>query len=264
MDNFLDNHRFSDYFLTMATLEANKLTSQANVLSMVHLKEGLSRLQFQQEVKIFIDTQLNKIKSSNSDQECQECIQNLKIEQDYLTVQDRMLRSGEAVVHASVKLVKGYQSELGYIINGIGVVTGAFQVLTGVGIFTASVVSGNIIGAGAGLFLVMHGVNSVEESVYALLGQKNHIGLVKEGYIATAEYLGFDKTTGREAYTAMDIGLSAYGLLKFTVKPDAWRLFRNIPSDLARNFNNISKASLALKIVSNGPKLKVMYDLHTN
>ncbi|RAR74677.1 uncharacterized protein DUF4225 [Pantoea ananatis] len=263
MDNYLDKNRLLNYFLVMANAEANQLISQASFISAMHLKDGLARLQFQNEIKKFIDNQVYTIRNSKSENECQECVQNLKIEQDYLSIQDRMLRSGEAVVHASVELVKGYQNELGYIINGIGVVTGAFQVVTGVGIFVASFVTGNVVGAGAGLFLVMHGANSVEESVYSLIGQKKHTGLVKEGYIASAEFLGFDATTGREAYTAMDVGLSAYGLLKFTVKPDAWRLFRNIPSDYARHFNNISKASLALKIVSNGPKLKLMYDIHS-
>lgn len=126
-----------------------------------------------------------------------------------------------------------------------------------------SFATGNIIGVGAGFMLTLHGINSIEEKVYALMGYENHTGLIKQGYVATAEFMGFDPRIGREAYTGMDIALSAYGLFKLTLKPDAWRLYRYIDSDYTNYFRTISKAALALKVISNGPKIKLIYDTHT-
>ncbi|PWC10281.1 DUF4225 domain-containing protein [Brenneria corticis] len=265
MDIYLGNNgnRFSNYFLSMANLEAQNLRSTVYAVSAFNIKDGLTRVRFQTEIQAFIDTQLRTIRNSNSQSECQECLQNLKIERDYLLIQDRMLRSGQAVIHASVELIKGYEKEIGYIINGIGVVVGVFQVVVGFGIMAGSVATGNVLGIGAGFMITMHGINSVEEKVYALLGEKDHTGFVKSGYIATAEFLGFDQRVGREAYTGLDVALSVYGLARLTLKPDTWRLFRYMNTDYVRNFQNMSKTALALKIVGNGPKLKLMYDIHT-
>lgn len=68
------------------------------------MKTGFNRLQFQDEVKAFINAQLDVSRSDSSNDQCQKCIQNIKNE--FLIIQDRMLRAGKAAVHASVQLVK--------------------------------------------------------------------------------------------------------------------------------------------------------------
>jgi len=51
MDNYWDKNRFSNYFLTMANLEANKLVNIASAISLVHLKYGILRMKFRDEVR---------------------------------------------------------------------------------------------------------------------------------------------------------------------------------------------------------------------
>ncbi|WP_230957763.1 DUF4225 domain-containing protein [Pantoea ananatis] len=102
MDNYWDRNRQSSYFLTMASLEANHLVNVATSLSQFHLKDALVRLKFQDEVREFSRSQLQTIRTATSDDKCQECIQNLKQETQNLKIQDRMLRTGEAVVSSDL------------------------------------------------------------------------------------------------------------------------------------------------------------------
>ena len=104
MDNYLEKNRFKSYFMSMANTEANQLLSIANTLSLVHLKDGMVRMKFQNEVRDFANLQLNTISSTTSDDQCQECIQNLKKESYNLSMQDRMLRTGQATISSTVRL----------------------------------------------------------------------------------------------------------------------------------------------------------------
>lgn len=83
--------RFKDYFLTMANTEANQLLIKSSHLSLIHLYDGYNRVQFQDEVKIFINAQMDSIRSGASDDECQRCIQNLKEEHRNHIRQDQLL-----------------------------------------------------------------------------------------------------------------------------------------------------------------------------
>lgn len=92
----------------------------------------------------FARLQLHTIRNSTSDDQCQECIQNLKQESQYLKIQDRMLRTGEAVVSSSVQFYHDHEKVIGYVINGIGVVLSGLQIVAGVGLIVGSVTTGNI------------------------------------------------------------------------------------------------------------------------
>lgn len=105
------------------------------------------------------------IRISTSDDKCQECIQNLKQEAQNLKIQDRMLRTGEAVFSSSVKFYHNYEKIIGYVINGIGVVLGTVQLVAGVGLFAGSLFSGNVIGVVAGSALIANGAGSKAESI---------------------------------------------------------------------------------------------------
>lgn len=53
MDNYLDQNRFKNYFLSIANAEAKELLSIAYTLSFLHLKDGMVRMKFQNEVRDF-------------------------------------------------------------------------------------------------------------------------------------------------------------------------------------------------------------------
>lgn len=255
-------HRFADYFLTMANAEANHLLGNAIQLSFIHLKNGFTRLQFQDDVRSFINVQLNIIRSGAPEHECQQCIQNLKKENEYLAIQDRMLRAGTAAVYASVKLIKN-EDIWGYVINGVGVVLSGLQVIAGVSVISASLATGTIIGTAFGGMLVLHGLNGVQESVENLVyGKNDSEGLLKQGYVASAEFLGFDQKVGQIAYSSMDLALSVYGIARLIQKPEAWRLFYYLNTDYVRGIKEMSKNELFIEVYNDGMTIKSITDTY--
>lgn len=254
--------RFKDYFLTMAHAEAHQLLSNANHLSHIYLKDGFNRLQFQDNVKDFVNAQLNVIRSDSTDDQCQECIQNLKKENEYLTIQDRMLSAGTAAVHASVQLVKNGDF-WGYVINGVGVVLSGMQVIAGVSVIGASLASGTIIGSAFGGMLVLHGLNGFQESVENLVyGKTDSVGLLKQGYVATAEFLGFDQRVGQLAYSSMDLALSLYGIVRLVQKPEAWRLYYFLNTDYVRGIKEMSRKELFIEVYNDASAIKSISDTY--
>lgn len=247
MDNYLDRNRQSSYFLTMASLEANHLVNVATSLSQFHLKDALVRLKFQDEVREFSRSQLQTIRTATSDDKCQECIQNLKQETQNLKTQDRMLRTGEAVVSSSVQFYHDHEKVIGYVIDGIGVVLSGMQIVAGVGLIVGSVTTGNVIGVVAGSALVMNGVGSGIESIGKLSGVPHPSNPVRDKYEDAADFLGFDKRLGLLTYQVVDLTTSYYGLFKLTLKPEAWRLYKYLPTDHYRKVQLLSKPALALK-----------------
>ncbi|RRZ86998.1 DUF4225 domain-containing protein [Erwinia sp. 198] len=261
MDYWKPN-RFKDYFLTMAHAEANQLLSNANHFSHLYLKDGFNRLRFQDDVKAFVNAQLNLVRSDSTDAQCQECIQNLKKENEYLTIQDRMLRAGTAAVHASVQLVRNGDF-WGYVINGVGVVLSGLQVIAGVSVIGASLASGTIIGTAFGGMLVLHGFNGFQESVENLVyGKTDSVGLLKQGYVATAEFLGFDQRVGQLAYSSMDLALSLYGILRLVQKPEAWRLYYYLNTDYVRGIKEMSRKELFIEVYNDASAIKSISDTY--
>ncbi|MEW5290935.1 DUF4225 domain-containing protein [Erwinia papayae] len=260
MDNYLDRNKDRNYFLTMANLEASALASTANFVSNIHLKDGLIRMNFQDEITGFINAQISTIQNSTSDDECQQCIQNLKKEHESLSLQDRMLVTGEAVLHASVQLVNNGKF-WGYVMNGVGIVLSSFQVLAGLGVFTASLGMGAVVGAGFGALLMLHGANGIEESVLNLInGKDDNEGFLKKKYIQAAEFMGFDQNVGEIAYSSMDLALSLYGIVRLVRKPQAWRLFYYLNSDFIRGFHEMSRKELFIEVYNDTISIKSIYD----
>lgn len=254
MDNYANPKRFSDYYLTMANLEANQLYSIANTLSLLHIQDAMLRINFKDEIQSFISLQLNAIRSASTDNECQACIQNLKQEHEYLTIQDRMLRSGHAVVSASVQFYHDHEKIIGYVIDGIGVVLGGLQMVAGATLIAGSIATGNVIGVVAGGSLVFNGFGSFTENIQKMAGSTNPSNFARDAYEDVAEFMGFDKRLGLLAYQTVDFTTSYYGILKLTLKPEAWRLFNYLPSDYYRKVQTMSKPALAIKGVGAATK----------
>lgn len=246
MDNYWDKNRFSNYFLTMANLEANKLVNIASAISLVHLKDGILRMKFRDEVRDYAALQLNTIRSSTNDEQCQECIQNLKLESENLSIQDRMLRTGQATISSSVKFYHDNEKIIGYVIDGIGVVLSGLQIIAGAGLLVGSAATGNVIGVVAGSALMMNGVGSGIEGISKLREVQNPANPVRDAYEDVAEFLGFDQRLGLLAYQVVDLTTSYYGIFKLTLKPEAWRLFKYLPTDHYRKVQVMIKPALAI------------------
>lgn len=246
MDNYWGRNRFSNYFLTMGNLEANQLVSVATSLSQFHLKDALLRVRFQDEVREFARLQLHTIRTAASDDQCQECIQNLKQESHNLKIQDRMLRTGKAVISSSVKFYHDNEKVIGYVIDGIGVVISGFQIVAGAGLLAGAVATGNVVGIVAGSTLILHGAGSAIEGIDKLRGVPTATNPVRDIYEDSAAFLGFDRKLGLLAYQVVDLTTSYYGIFKLTFKPEAWRLFKYLPTDYYRKVSTLSKPALAI------------------
>ena len=247
MDVFFGKTRFSNYFMTMAQAETNGLMNTALAVSAYHLHDPLTRVRFQESVKRFALSQINIIRNSSDDKHCQQCIQTIRQERENLLIQDRMLRTGEAMLTASVRFYRENEKIIGYIIDGIGVVLGGMQVIGGIGLVLGSVGTGNVIGIVAGATLVFHGAGTIREH----LGKDN---FAINAYQDTASFLGFDKKVGLLAYQVVDLSTSLYGAFKLALKPEAWRLFYYTGPDFYRKITTMSAPALALKGVSSTVK----------
>ncbi|BCQ43372.1 hypothetical protein ERHA55_08990 [Erwinia rhapontici] len=75
--------------------------------------------------------------------------------------------------------------------------------------------------------------------------------------------MGFDLRIGLTTYHSMEIVSSAYGVFKMSLKADAWRLYKFIPSDFYIQVGRMSKASLMLEVVVSGNNLRFIYGMHS-
>lgn len=256
MDNYLDKNRFQSLYYTNALKDAKNLKEASNRAVTKYLKNFHTRYRFLAEIEGFIQSQLYVISNSKNEDVCRECLLNLKEENNYIEDQMHSLMNGRAKTVASAALVKELDT-WGYMINGVGVVIGGFQVVAGAGIVISSLATGNIIGLGAGVLLVIHGFNSVQEGALNIADNRNDTtGFLKKGYIETANFLGFDNKTGSIAYSAMDLALSGYGLGRLVLKPDAFRLFKYIPADFIRNYKIMTAPALAIEATGDGLSIR--------
>ena len=255
MDNYLVKNRFSDYFLTMANLEARQLSETARTVSSLHLKDLITRMRFMDDIQRFITSQMHAIRTATNDSVCQNCLNNLKQERHYLSIQNEMLRTRRVVVNASVKFYHDNEKIIGYVIDGIGVVLGGLQLVAGLGLAASSFMTGNIIGTVVGVNLVLNGASSAFEGLQKFQGKSDAEGFMKVAYMDAAEFLGFDRKLGMLAYQTADLSTSYYGILKLSLKPESWRLFKYLPADYYRKISTMSRPALAIKGVGAANKI---------
>jgi Protein of unknown function (DUF4225) len=252
--------RFIEYYQAIASTDGNKLLRVAKDVSRFVLRDALIRAKFENEIKDFIRVQMQMIKSARTESDCKTAIDNLNKECRNLIEQDQMLKTKRAKTVVSIEMTRD-RDGWSYVINGVGILIGGLTTLGGFTLTTGSLATGNIIGVIAGATIFLHGINSLQEIITNLKnGTDSSTGFMLNGYIATAEYLGFDKKAGIMAYNFMSLGLSGYGMARLVLKPESWRLFRYIPTDYVRNIKTIGYGSLAIEAVGNTLSVKAIND----
>ncbi|WP_189315176.1 DUF4225 domain-containing protein [Pectobacterium peruviense] len=259
MDNYLNRNSVNNqYFLAMAQAASFDLIKTARIVSARHINDLFLKAKFEDEIRRFSNGNLDIVRNASSSSECQIAINNIKEECANIEKQGTMLSLEKTKVFITISMEKR-DKEFGYTINAIGVIVGDAQFVSGVGIaYAATGYLGRFIGA----HIALNGASSLSESIFHLIGREDSVGFMKSGYIRTAEFLGFDKRSGLLAYHSVDLVTSFYGIVKLTLKPDAWRLFRYIPSDYYRKINTMSRASLMLKMIGAGNKIRIMSDIY--
>lgn len=255
MDVVFAKDRSRYYYLSLANAEANALFNTATHVSAAHLHDSLIRTRFQNDVKGFIQSQLNFIRSSNDDKQCQVCIQAIRQERDSLLIQDRMLRTGEAVLTAAIRFYHEHDKVIGYVIDGIGIVIGGIKVIGGLSLAITSAGTMNVVGILAGCTLVFHGASAVLAGIDKVSGVKYPQNIAQNTYESAAVFLGFDRKIGSLAYQGVDMAASMYGLFKPIFKDNSWRLFNWMPKDFYHKINTLTPSALTIEAGKAGYKM---------
>lgn len=246
---------------TMVNLEARKLVDTANRLSAFHLQDGLTRINFVQEIRQVIEQQFAAARRAKSDEECIACMKNLRAEIENLEEQGRMLRMKTAKLYAKVEFVRENNKIVGYMISAVHIVVSGAALVGGMIMMSTM----TPIGILAGAVLFVDGINGItKEASHLRYGdQSNSEGIFADSTVEAAKYMGFKPESGLAFYNAVTLGASVYSIFGLARKPGAWRLFRWLPGDYYRKVETISKPKLTMKIVGYGVKAKVIFDLLT-
>ncbi|CRM26422.1 hypothetical protein [Pseudomonas sp. 31 R 17] len=221
------------YDLGIVSKAAAKLTSHACAISARHLQDGVNRSIFNREVAYYARSIVNDVEQGKKT--VAEGLIEIKKEQRSLLDQSKEIAQ-----------------------KGVGVVAGALQIAAGAGICYASVGTLCLI---AGVPLMAHGANNLYEGGRNLAtGQSDTVGPARAMYQSVAFAAGHGEREANMAYGAVDIGLSAYSIVRHVLKPDAWRLFRYLDADRVRAYKIMSPSSLGAEAVINGITINQLYE----
>ncbi len=243
----------------MVNMEARKLINTANTVSAFHLRDGLTRIKFMEDIKSFINQQFAVARQARSDEECMQCIHTMREENNSLFEQSRLLKMKTAKLFAKVEFIKENNKIVGYVISAVNVVLSGLVVAGGVALFGTM----NPLGMLAGATLVMDGVNGISKEINTFLGNQNSQGAIADGAMSAAEFMGFKKEAGLAVYKSASLAANVYGVFGLLRKPGTWRLFHYIPQDFYRNVSSMSRPKLTMKIVGYGLNAKIIFDLLT-
>lgn len=250
--------RIKPWAETMVNLEARKLINAANTLSAFHLKDGLTRIHFVQEIKEVVEQQFAAARRAKSDEECMVCIKNLRAETDSLEEQGRMLRTNVAKLYAKVEFVREDNKIVGYVISAVNVVLSGIEVAVGLTLIGSMTPLGILAGA----VLVTDGANGISKEIsHYAMNNKTSEGLVADAAMSTAEFMGFSRNSGLGIYKSISLAANVYSIFGLFRGPGTWRLFRYLPADYYRKVSVMSHPKLTMKITGYGVKAKVIFDL---
>ncbi|MBT2375359.1 DUF4225 domain-containing protein [Pseudomonas fluorescens] len=197
-----------------------------------YIKDGTLRLQFNREVAYYAKSIVNDVSQGKKSPE--QGLQDLKNEQSSLLSQ-------------SFEIAQ----------KGVGAIAGAFQIATGAGICYGS--AGTLC-LFAGAPMMAHGANNLYENGRNLLENRSDTqGPVRKVYQEDAKLLGGGALEGNMAYGTVDLGLSAYGVGRMVLKPDAWRLYRYINTDYIRSYKVMGSSALIFEGVGDSVTGRSMY-----
>jgi len=258
--SLLAGQRSTAWSATMINLEARKLINTANIVAANHLQDGLTRIMFMEDIKSFINQQFSLARNAKSDRQGMDCLKNLRAENDGLIEQDRLLKTKAAQLYAKVEFIKENNQIVGYVISAVNVVFAGLEVFGGFALATA----GTPIGIMAGVILITDGFNTISrEFDHQIRNKPESAGLLANGTMMTAEFMGFSRDSGLGVFKAVSLTANAYSIFGLLRRPGTWRLFRYLPTDFYRKVDTMSRPKLTMKIVGYGLQAKVVFDLLT-
>ncbi|MDD7998239.1 DUF4225 domain-containing protein [Kosakonia radicincitans] len=243
---------------TMINLEARQLVNTANTVAAMHLHDGLSRIQFVDEIRSVIISQFEAARRAKTDDECMACIKALRAENHSLLEQSRALKTGYAKLYAEVKVVREDNKIIGYIISAVDVVVAGVAIFGGIVMMSSM----NPLGVVAGAVIVVNGFNTISrEAARTFLGDRQTEGIFADGSMEVAEFLGFSRQQGLGTYKAVTLFSEVYGAYGLRLKPETRRLWYWTRPDFFRKVSGTPRPVMALKIAGWGINAKVALDL---
>ena len=117
----------------------------------------------------------------------------------------------------------------------------------------------------AGAILVGDALNTVtREAARQLLNETASEGILADGAMTVAEFMGFSRDVGLGIFNATTLAANVYGVFGLTGKAEAWRLFRYLPGDYYRKVETMSPGRLTMKVLGWGVSAKVVLELLTH
>lgn len=141
--------------------EARRLVNIANIISSTHLKDGLTRLRFVEEIRDLISQQLAAARRLKTIESYTHSTEILRTETANLLEQDRLIRTRAAQIYAKIEFVKENNEIVGYAISAVSVVLSGFEIVGGVALFGTMTPVGMLAGA----TLVMDGLNGISREM---------------------------------------------------------------------------------------------------
>lgn len=129
--SLLTGQQTNAWSATMINLEARKLINTANMVAANHLKDGVTTIQFMEDIKTFITEQFSLAREAKSDEEGISYIKNIRAENKNLLEQDRLLRTKATQLYARVEFIKENNKVVGYVISAVEVVFAGLQAAGG-------------------------------------------------------------------------------------------------------------------------------------
>lgn len=211
----------------MVNLEARKLVETANRLSAFHLHDGLTRIKFVEEIKQVVENEFTAARRARTDEECMVCIKKLRAETGNLQEQERLLRTRTAQLYAKVEFVREDNKIVGYVITAVHIVVSGMAIAGG----TLMISTMTPIGMLAGAILVTDGINGLsKEIINSIYGKQSKTeGVVADGAMEAAHFIGFKPETGLAFYNSLTLSAGVYSIFGLARKPETWRLFKWMP-----------------------------------
>ncbi|WP_323863743.1 DUF4225 domain-containing protein [Xenorhabdus cabanillasii] len=256
------------YYATQAMIKKAELEKIARSSSRF-IKSQYLRYKYLNEIKEDSERFVSELRKYPDPEIKRKILSVMDSEIQDLRYQEHVLQYGNYEQYAAIEIRKNSDG-LGifdYILKGVGIVVGALQVATGIGIMLAGDASilGAPLGTVAGAFLIVHGISAIDENLGAIItGHSSYSGFARVGYENTFESLGFNKTTGSLVYAGVDLALSGYGLFRAVLKEDAWKLFRYINTDYVRGYQQMSGYALGFEVMADGITIKSTYDIYND
>lgn len=205
----------------------------ACTLSARHIQDGMLRLQFNREVAYYAQGIVRDVETGIKNHE--DGLKAIKDEQKSL-----------------------YDRSEALFIKSIGLAAGFAQMTTALMLCGKG---SKLVCRVASSVMATHGVNNTLENTRNLMEDRSDAeGPVRLLYQNIATTVGGSKSQGNIAYGTMDMGLSAYGAFRMVPKPDAWRLWHYLKTDLTQGYKTASGVSLFIDSASTGVITKIIYD----